>query len=54
MTVSLLQAYDSAIVPTKLNIQTANSLTYCIDSTVGGKAWNKAGPGAEIVAGACP
>src|SRR4029450_3151866 len=30
MTVSLLQAYDSAIVPTKLNIQTATSVTYCV------------------------
>jgi prepilin-type N-terminal cleavage/methylation domain-containing protein len=54
MTVSLLQAYDSAIVPTKLNIQTATSVTYCVDSTVGGKVWNKSGPGADIISGACP
>ena len=54
MTVSLLQAYDSAIVPTKLHIQTATSVTYCVDSTVGAKAWNKAGPGADIVSGLCP
>jgi prepilin-type N-terminal cleavage/methylation domain-containing protein len=54
MTVSLLQAYDSAIVPTKLNIVTANSVTYCVDSTVGGKVWNKAGPGADLTVGACP
>ena len=54
MTVSLLQAYDSAIVPTKLNIQTATSVTYCVDSTVGAKVWNKAGPGADIVSGPCP
>ena len=54
MTVSLLQAYDSAIVPTKLNIKTATSVTYCVDSTVCGKVWNKAGPGADIVSGACP
>jgi type IV pilus assembly protein PilA len=54
MTVSLLQVYDSAIVPTKLNIATANSVTYCVDSTVGGKVWNKAGPGADITVGACP
>src|SRR6187549_3055515 len=40
MTVSLLQAYDSAIVPTKLSIATANSVTYCVSSTVGGKTWN--------------
>src|SRR5215211_940283 len=53
MTVSLLQAYDSAIVPTKLSIVTANSTTYCVESTVGGKTWNKNGPGADIVTGAC-
>src|SRR5216117_1395290 len=41
MTVSLLQAYDSAIVPTKLTIFRATSITYCVDSTVGGKVWNK-------------
>src|SRR5213076_3430636 len=29
MTISLLQTYDSAIVPTKLHIQTATSVTYC-------------------------
>ena len=54
MTVSLLQAYDSAIVPTKLSIQAATSVTYCIYSTVGGNSWKKAGPGADIVSGACP
>ena len=54
MTVSLLQAYDSAIVPTKLHIQTATSVTYCVDSTVGGKVWQKAGPGADIVTDPCP
>jgi type IV pilus assembly protein PilA len=53
MTVSLLQAYDSAIVPTKLSIATANSITYCVSSTVGGKTWNKNGPGADIVTGPC-
>ncbi len=30
------------------------AVTYCVDSTVGGKVWNKAGPGADIVSGACP
>src|ERR687884_370751 len=54
MTVSLLQAYDSAIVPSKLFIKTANATTYCIDSTVGNATWNKQGPGADIVTGACP
>ena len=54
MTVSLLQAYDSAIVPTKLLIKSADATTYCVESTVGGKVFNKAGPGADIVTGACP
>ena len=53
MTISLLQAYDSAIVSTKLHIQTATSVTYCVDSTVGGKTWNKNGPGADIVTSPC-
>jgi type IV pilus assembly protein PilA len=54
MTVTALQAYDSAIVPTKLTIATASSTTYCIQSTVGQATWNKNGPGADIVTGACP
>ena len=53
MTVSLLQAYDSAIVPTKLTIFSADSVTYCVSSTVGGKTWNKNGPGADITTGVC-
>ena len=53
MTVSLLQAYDSAIVPTKLTIASANSVTYCVESVVGGKTSNKDGPGADIVTGTC-
>src|SRR5881397_1984347 len=35
MTVSLLQTYDSAIVPAKLTVATATATTYCIQSTVG-------------------
>jgi type IV pilus assembly protein PilA len=53
MTVSLLQAYDSAIVPTKLTIFMADTTTYCIESTVGGQVFNKKGPGADIVTGVC-
>jgi hypothetical protein len=41
-------------VPTKLLIKTADATTYCVESTVGGKVFNKAGPGADIVTGACP
>ena len=28
-------------------------VTYCVESTVGGKVWNKNGPGADIVTGVC-
>ena len=54
MTVTALQAYDSAIVPTKLTIANASATTYCIQSTVGTATWMKNGPGADIVTGACP
>jgi type IV pilus assembly protein PilA len=54
MTVTALQAYDSAIVPSKLFIKTASATSYCIQSTVAQATWNKAGPGADIVTGACP
>jgi type IV pilus assembly protein PilA len=54
MTVTGLQVYDSAIVPTKLFIKTANNTTYCVQSTVGNATWNKQGPGADIVTGSCP
>ena len=29
------------------------SVTYCVESTVGGKTWHKNGPGADIGTGAC-
>jgi len=54
LTISALQTYDSALVSTKLTIQSADSVTYCIQSTVGAATWKKAGPGADIVTGACP
>ena len=54
MTVTGLQVYDSAIVPSKLFIKTADATTYCIQSTVGNATWNKQGPGADITTGACP
>ncbi len=55
MTISLLQAYDSGIgSPAQgLGITSPTSVTYCISSTVGGKTWNKNGPGADIVTGTC-
>ena len=54
MTVTALSGYDSAINAQKLFIKTANATTYCIQSTVGSATWKKAGPGADIVTGACP
>jgi type IV pilus assembly protein PilA len=54
MNITALQNYDSAIVAAKLNIQSASSTSYCIESTVGSATWKKAGPGADIVTGACP
>ena len=54
MTVTGLQVYDSAIVPSKLFIKSADATTYCIQSTVGNATWNKQGPGADITTGSCP
>jgi type IV pilus assembly protein PilA len=48
MTISALQTYDSAIVPTKVSILAANSVTYCISSTVGQAVFYKGGPGGDI------
>jgi prepilin-type N-terminal cleavage/methylation domain-containing protein len=49
----LLQAnYDAGIK--NIQVKTANSTTYCIDSTVGNSIYKKAGPGATIQSGQCP
>jgi type IV pilus assembly protein PilA len=55
MTVSILRdTYDSELVTTKLAFPTApTSVTYCIQSTVGGKIWRKNGPGQSIENLAC-
>src|SRR6266540_681628 len=53
MTVSLLQAYDSAIVPTKLTIASADSVTMAESYACNSDTWNKNGPGADIVTGTC-
>jgi hypothetical protein len=57
MTVTGLQnTYDSELSPSKLSFGTTapTSLTYCVQSTVGGKTWSKNGPGASISNAACP
>ena len=52
-TSALLQAsYDAGIK--NIRVKTANSTTYCVDSTVGNSVYKKAGPGATISSGACP
>src|SRR3954469_19710091 len=50
MTVSYLRDnYDSELVTTKLSFTNApTSVTYCIQSSVGGKIWRKNGPGQAI------
>src|SRR5215204_3029886 len=49
MTLALLQStYDQGIT-----IESADATTYCVQSVVGGKTWNKDGPGADIATGAC-
>ena len=53
VTSAVLQAsYDAGIK--NIEIHTATSTTYCVDSTVGNSTWMKAGPSAAIVTGACP
>ena len=56
MTVSFLRDnYDSELVTTKLAFPSApTSVTYCIQSTVGGQTWSKNGPGAAISNATCP
>ena len=55
MTVAALRdTYDSELSPSKLSFPNApTSVTYCVESTVGGKTWRKNGPGANIENLAC-
>ena len=53
LTVAKIKAYDSGAVKTGFVVSVANSTTYCIQSTVGGKTYNKDGPAADIVSGHC-
>lgn len=47
----LQQRYDAAVQGIK--VAKANDQTYCIESTVGGFPWHKAGPAADILPGDC-
>jgi type IV pilus assembly protein PilA len=52
-TLAYLQTtYDQGVK--NIVIQSASSTTYCVESTVGAETFKKAGPGADIVTGACP
>jgi len=52
-TLSYLQTtYDQGVK--NIVVQSVTSTTYCIQSTVGSETWKKAGPGADILTGACP
>jgi type IV pilus assembly protein PilA len=53
MTLSGLQAsYDAGIKNITFG-GTLNATTYCVQSTVGQATYNKSGPSADIVSGAC-
>jgi type IV pilus assembly protein PilA len=57
MTIAYLRdTYDSELSTTKLTLGSTapTSVTYCVDSTVGGKTWRKNGPGAALENLACP
>ena len=49
---TLQASYDAGIK--NIRVKTANSTTYCVDSTVGNSVYRKAGPGAPITSGQCP
>ncbi len=52
-TLAYLQTtYDAGVK--NITIQSAGSTTYCIESTAGAETWKKAGPGSDIITGACP
>ena len=52
MTLQYLQTtYDQGVK--NIAIVAATSTTYCVQSVVGSQTWNKSGPGADIVTGAC-
>jgi type IV pilus assembly protein PilA len=47
----LQSTYDQGIK--NITIPTATASTYCIQSNVGGKTWNKNGPAADLASGTC-
>jgi type IV pilus assembly protein PilA len=52
MTLAGLQStYDQGVKG--VTIESATATSYCVESDVHGKVWNKNGPGADIVSGPC-
>lgn len=49
---NLRSTYDQGIK--HVTIKSTTTTSYCIESTVGAATYNKAGPSADIVSGACP
>jgi prepilin-type N-terminal cleavage/methylation domain-containing protein len=57
MTLAALQSYDQSLDASTYSFGDPGNLTetdFCVQSTAGGETWRKVGPGADIVAGACP
>jgi type IV pilus assembly protein PilA len=53
MTTTALKAIDAGL-GSGIAIGTVSSSTYCVQATVGGHTYKKAGPAASITSGACP
>jgi type IV pilus assembly protein PilA len=51
MTATALQAIDAGVKIT--GIGTVSDTSYCVEATVGGKTWSKAGPAADVASGGC-
>ena len=51
-TLSKLKTYDQGVK--NIVVKTANTTTYCMQSTVAGYTFFKAGPGADVQSGSCP
>jgi hypothetical protein len=50
----LKTTYDQSLDANVYAIKSATATTYCVESTVGGKTWRKAGPAANVERGGCP
>ena len=53
MSLAGLQASYDAGLSTTITFGTLTATSYCTQDTVGGETYNKNGPGAQIVTGAC-